>query len=202
MTEHQTLSQRKRAAILSAAKQEFLAQGFSQTSMDQISERAGASKRTVYNHFSSKDALFTAITMELLEQVRTAMDVAYDPARPLEAQLRQIAVSEVDVLTGDEFVGMFRVLLAELFALPEMAQQVLAEAQDQPSPVNLWIQAAANDGRLDVDDPDLAANQLLSLLKGAFFWPVVTGYGDAPTGDDAERVIDGAIRMFLDHYET
>lgn len=202
MTETQTLSQRKRAAILSAAKQEFLAQGFSQTSMDQISERAGASKRTVYNHFSSKDALFTAITMDLLEQIHTAMQIRYDPARPLDEQLRQVAVNEIEVLTGSEFVGMFKVLLAESFASPDMAQQVLAEAQDQPSPVNVWIQAATNDGRLSVDDPDLAAGQFLSLLKGAFFWPVVTGYGDAPTGEAANSVIDGAIRMFLDHYET
>ncbi|WP_390888393.1 TetR/AcrR family transcriptional regulator, partial [Leclercia adecarboxylata] len=49
------LTDRKRAAILEAAVAEFRAFGFAGTSMDRIAATAEVSKRTVYNHFASKD---------------------------------------------------------------------------------------------------------------------------------------------------
>ena len=50
----------KRHEILDAAIREFQAVGYDNTSMDRIAESAGASKRTVYNHFASKELLFQA----------------------------------------------------------------------------------------------------------------------------------------------
>ena len=47
-------SEEKREQIYQAAVDEFLERGFREASMDQISARAGASKRTVYKHFESK----------------------------------------------------------------------------------------------------------------------------------------------------
>ena len=63
-------SERKRQAILNAAISEFLANGFRGSSMDAISTRAEVSKRTVYNHFESKEALFQAIVMEMFRYVQ------------------------------------------------------------------------------------------------------------------------------------
>ena len=48
------LTERKRAAIVEAAIDEFRASGYEATSMDRIAARAEVSKRTVYNHFPSK----------------------------------------------------------------------------------------------------------------------------------------------------
>ena len=50
----------KRAAILEAAKQLFLEQGYQGVSMDQIAATAGVSKLTVYSHFGDKETLFAA----------------------------------------------------------------------------------------------------------------------------------------------
>ena len=50
----------KRETIISAAIQIFIEEGFDNASMDRIAERANASKRTVYNHFPSKEELFHA----------------------------------------------------------------------------------------------------------------------------------------------
>lgn len=61
----QRLTDRKRDAIVRAAVEEFRASGYEATSMDRIAEAAGVSKRTVYNHFPSKEALFSMILEEL-----------------------------------------------------------------------------------------------------------------------------------------
>ena len=51
----------KREAILSAARELFMANGFVGTSMDNLAAAAGVSKATLYSHFSDKDALYSAI---------------------------------------------------------------------------------------------------------------------------------------------
>ncbi|MGB1238594.1 MAG: TetR/AcrR family transcriptional regulator, partial [Pseudomonadales bacterium] len=56
-----TLSQRKRAAIVQAAIEAFQEKGAQCTSMDSIAERAQVSKRTVYNHFASKERLLEEV---------------------------------------------------------------------------------------------------------------------------------------------
>ena len=82
---------RKRNTILDAASAVFREEGFEATSMDRIAERAGASKRTVYNHFPSKDALFEAVMARFLSEIATLKQIAYDPDRDLEEQPRKLA---------------------------------------------------------------------------------------------------------------
>ena len=47
---------KKRLAILDGAIRVFIENGYETSSMDRIAEAAGVSKRTVYNHFPSKEA--------------------------------------------------------------------------------------------------------------------------------------------------
>src|SRR5260221_9507728 len=56
-----SLMKRKRGAIVEAARQAFLQNGYAQTSMDRIAETAGVSIKTVYRHFENKDDLFSAV---------------------------------------------------------------------------------------------------------------------------------------------
>src|SRR3546814_2289779 len=50
----------KREGILDAATRVFLARGFEDTSMDLVAREASVARRTVYNQFESKEALFIA----------------------------------------------------------------------------------------------------------------------------------------------
>ncbi len=90
------LTDRKRAAVIAAAIEEFLAAGFDATSMDRIAARASVSKRTVYNHFPSKEALFAAILRQLWDASDTGEAPAYSRQQPLREQLLQLAVEKAE----------------------------------------------------------------------------------------------------------
>ena len=197
-----TLSQRKRLDILAAARSEYLEAGFRDTSMDRIAERASVSKRTVYNHFPSKEALFKAITLQFMEELRQAVSVAYDAERPLEEQLLEIAEREVDQITQADYIAMFRVFIAEVSNFRKAFSDVLEEASAGNDPLEDWIGAAANDGRLDVKNCALAAAQFNSLLKGALFWPLIAGYGEPRSKREQKVIIAEAVAMFLARYAT
>lgn len=50
--------------ILEAARSHFYAQGLERASLDTIAADTGTSKRTIYNHFGSKQGLFEAVVHE------------------------------------------------------------------------------------------------------------------------------------------
>src|ERR1700754_3629478 len=56
----------RRAAIIAAGLDEFTAKGFAATRLDDLANRAGVAKGTIYLHFKDKEALFQ-------ELVRTAL---------------------------------------------------------------------------------------------------------------------------------
>ena len=55
---------RTRLAIEEAAYELFLEQGYSATSMRQIAEQAGIALGGIYNHYKSKEEIFTAIIID------------------------------------------------------------------------------------------------------------------------------------------
>jgi AcrR family transcriptional regulator len=48
----------RRAAIVEAALDEFIARGFAATRLDDVAKRAGVAKGTIYLHFSDKESMF------------------------------------------------------------------------------------------------------------------------------------------------
>jgi len=56
----------RRAAIVDAAMEEFVARGFAATRLDDIAGRAGVAKGTIYLHFKDKESMFE-------ELIRTAI---------------------------------------------------------------------------------------------------------------------------------
>ena len=197
-----TLTQRKRIDILNAAREEFMETGFKDTSMDRVAERAQVSKRTVYNHFPSKEKLFAAIIGEFIREMQQAITVEYDSALSLDQQLREIATREVKQVTAENYVAVFRVFLAEVGNFPELFSEALAANSSGHNPVEEWMRAACEDGRLAMTNIPLAANQFVSMLKGALFWPLVAGYSEPASAAERKAVIDGAVAMFLNHYQA
>ena len=61
LTDPLTKGERTRLQILEAANQLFSGQGFHGTSMRQIADRAGIALGSIYNHFESKEAIFTDV---------------------------------------------------------------------------------------------------------------------------------------------
>lgn len=194
------LTDRKRAAILDAAVAEFRHSGYETTSMDRIAARAGVSKRTVYNHFPSKEALFAQILERLWDNSMDGLDLAYRGDRPLRPQLLELVQQKLRLLHDDNFIDLARVAIAAAIHSPERAQDMVARMGGREEGLTVWIRAAAADGRLKTDDPLFAAMQMQGLVKGFAFWPQVT-LGQPPlTAAQQKRVAESAVDMFLAHY--
>lgn len=194
------LTDRKRAAILEAAVAEFRASGYEATSMDRVAASAGVSKRTVYNHFPSKEALFTRIVEAMLERGEGELALPYRADAPLREQLAELVRRKLRLMHEPDFVDLARVAIAAGVQFPELARELLARLGDREAGLVTWMRAAVADGRLKTKDPVFAATQLEALVKGFAFWPQIA-MGQPPlTRARQKQVADGTVEMFLARY--
>ena len=201
MTAPQRLTDRKREAIIQAAIAEFRANGYEITSMDKIAATAGVSKRTVYNHFPSKEELFAEILNQLWARISAEQVVTYSAAQPLSGQLRQMFLAKLQLMADDNFLGLARVAIAATIHSPERAQDMVARMGEREEGLTVWIRAAQADGRLNVVDADFAAKQVHGLLKSFGFWPQIS-MGQPPLDAAMQSsVAESALEMFLARYQ-
>ncbi|MDI2591498.1 TetR/AcrR family transcriptional regulator [Pseudomonas sp. N3-W] len=201
MTAPQRLTDRKREAIIQAAIAEFRANGFDITSMDKIAATAGVSKRTVYNHFPSKEELFAEILSQLWARVSAEQESAYRPDLPLRDQLRPMLMIKMQMLADNNFLDLARVAIAATIHSPERAQNMVARMGERETVLTVWIRAAQADGRLKAVTPDFAAQQVQGLLKAFAFWPQIS-MGQAGLSVDMQNtVVESAMDMFLACYK-
>lgn len=82
----------RRAQLLVAAREVFVAAGYHTAGMDDIAERAGVSKPVLYQHFPGKLELYLALLDEgiaaLLETLRDAMASTTDNAQRVQAAIQ------------------------------------------------------------------------------------------------------------------
>ena len=200
MTAPKRLTDRKREAIIQAAIAEFRANGFEITSMDKIAATAGVSKRTVYNHFPSKEELFAEILNQLWARITAEQAVAYRADQPLREQLQQMLLAKLQMMADDNFLGLARVAIAATIHSPERAQDMVARMGEREEGLTVWIRAALADGRLKAVDAEFAAQQVQGLLKSFGFWPQISR-GQRPVDEATRRAVaESAMEMFLGRY--
>ncbi len=201
MTAPQRLTDRKREAIIQAAITEFRANGFEVTSMDKIAATAGVSKRTVYNHFPSKEELFAEILNQLWARISAEQSVTYNRDQPLREQLRLMLQAKVQLMADENFLTLARVAIAATIHSPERAQNMIERMGEREEALTVWIRAAQADGRLKPVDPEFAAHQVQGLLKTFGFWPQMSMGRAALDVDTQNTVAESALEMFLACYQ-
>lgn len=196
-------SELKRQAIVRAARELFLREGFG-VGMDTIAAAAGVSKVTVYNHFGSKEALFTAvITSALDEPLAGESSAALEglaEAEDLRAALVEAARTWVHaVRTNHEVTALRNLVAAELHRFPELGEAWRHAGTESHHPaVANALRALAEQGRLQIPDLQVAIIQFYGLL--VFPHMVFSSYGTHIDEELTGRLITSGVDMFLDHY--
>ncbi|REL32539.1 TetR/AcrR family transcriptional regulator [Thalassotalea euphylliae] len=161
---------KKRNTILDAAIECFIELGYERTSMDYIAERACASKRTVYNHFASKELLFNAVIARFIVANEEQKQIDYQPATSLAVQLRQFAQLKIAVSQDAKQLSFMRMAFGVLLTHPEIAERVMQNTDKSEDGLHNWLQAAVDDGKLLINDIALAAEVFWSMFSSTFFW--------------------------------
>lgn len=85
-----------RARVLTTARAQFFAYGYSALLMDELAAELGMSKKTLYVHFPSKDALVAEILQGFVREVRASADALLaDPGLSFTVKLHRFSAAMV-----------------------------------------------------------------------------------------------------------
>lgn len=191
----------KRKQILDGARNVFMSLGFDAASMNDVTREAGVSKGTLYVYFSSKEELFTAMIeaerAAFLAKVKDVLSEADD----VETGLYKFGISFIIHMTDEKVITAMRTVLGVRDRMPILCQRFLKGPENLRTVMNDFLERHIATGELDIDDVELAAGQYLDLASGSFFKLRLFGtMEEAPSMPEIERVIRGAVRVFMAAY--
>jgi len=191
-------SEQKNKAITDAAKATFLEIGFDLTSMDKIAAVAGVSKRTVYSHFSSKEALFEETVKTICTGKKVAMEITMDLTNPIDVVLQALGVEFLSQIFDAETTAMFRILVAQATQFPELGKVFLNSGPEPATEIlSEYFQEQASKGIITLENPKEAAGSFFASLFGAHFVEVLVGAKPAPDPSDYPKMAHDVVDRFL-----
>jgi TetR/AcrR family transcriptional repressor of mexJK operon len=145
-----------RERVLRAATTSFLARGYG-SSIDDIARRAGVAKQTVYHHFPSKDELFKEVARDLAKKILIELE-----GGDVRESLLRFALAYRDRALGAQGIATFRTLVPEVPRFKALARAMYANTAGE------MVRRLADflQEKLELDDPEFAAEMFLSMLSG------------------------------------
>jgi AcrR family transcriptional regulator len=175
--------ERTRQRILDAAYRLFRGRGYVRVSMDEIAARTGVTKRTLYYHFDSKDALLAAM-LEAQHQLALAAFKTFgdrlsgSPQAIVKAMFDQLAVwSDRPRWVGSGFTR----LVVELADLPGHPARAIARRHKAMLEGHLADLLAA----AGIPSPRVRAREIWLLSEGAI--SLILVHGDHRYAEAAAR---------------
>lgn len=195
-------SARKRLDILNAAVDIFASTNFELASMDAIAAQAVVSKRTIYNHFASKDELFLAIVQRLKDDARQLVSWEHEPGLPPGGQLEAIGGNVVDFHCQLESRRLARVILPRLIQKPELGAELFGGAKLFEDELVRWLRSATASGQLKAMDCRHTAIQFLALLEAFSVWPQIFRGAPNPRVATRRKIVRSAVDMLIACHAT
>ncbi|PMN70226.1 TetR/AcrR family transcriptional regulator [Enterovibrio norvegicus] len=195
-----TRSELKREAILRAARQAFHEYGVQNTSMDKLAALANVSKRTVYNHFASKEALVMELLSVLWKSTITADALEELAQQPLEEQLTTLLYQEILVFSKPEYLDMAKVAIGHFLFQPDALQEQMKNMSKEDTALHAWLVAQQEKSTLTMDNIEQARSQLHNLIKGSAFWPQLIGACQPISEEEGLKLARNTATFFLSHY--
>jgi AcrR family transcriptional regulator len=185
----------KREAILAAASESFLKEGFARTSMETVSRNARVSTATLYRQFTSKEDLFDAVVTETMDQLA----LSEGPNEKAKVSLRTLARAYASLLSQPETRGMFRMVVAECGRDAALADRFYKAVKSRLS--DLFVDAIAREAlagkvkRLSAQDH--VAGQLQGMIEHSTLLRGLIMGDEIETLAEAEHIADEALKTWL-----
>lgn len=164
-----TRTQSKQANILHVARELFLERGYDAVSLDDIVERVGGSKTTLYSYYGDKEGLFAAIvTKECTDKLTFLRELNLNHLDP-EAGLHAVASRLVSLVSDAAGRALYRMMVAEAERFPDLAKAFYAAGPAAvASLLRETIQHWQKEGLLRAGNSETLAIQFIGIILGNF----------------------------------
>jgi len=186
----------KRDAILGAVRRLLVTCG-PNVSLEAVAAEAGVSRQTIYNSWPNKEALLAAVIENGVDEIMSPLASGPEEA-DIEVTLTRMARAYLDSIlrpTG------FALLALVVTSREQFGPAYYAAGSGRAKRLlSDYLRRQAERGVLDMEDPDLAAEHLMGMIKGSYFMKVMLHGTGAIDHEGHEKRIRAAVSTFLRAY--
>jgi len=185
------------ALLLAAARRLFLQHGYANVSMQAIAAEAGMTKGAPYYYFPNKEALFLAVSREVLATLRDAVNRALAGEASLQERLCAALAVVVNATSDDLSTWLTDV---KLVLQPEEGLALVHEliGSNEISTIFLPVlEGARARGELTRVSPEAGARVIFRLMMACMEECSHWRQGGAPAAWNPERAIAESVDVFL-----
>lgn len=198
MAEKSGRSVGRREMLLKAAAEVFFEQGYASTSIDAIIERAGGSKRNIYNEFGSKEGLFAAIVRSSADSALSSLSQEHIEGRGLEETLTAFGQHLMEIYMSPTVVSVYRIAINEANRFPDLARSFYEQGPGRAaSQLAEVLEFAAQRGEIEPRDYSRAAGLFVGMIRDNLHLQVVLGLRSPPLEPEVRRIVSSAVDIFL-----
>jgi TetR/AcrR family transcriptional regulator, mexJK operon transcriptional repressor len=196
--------EKRREEIAVIAERVFLELGFTETTMQIVASRAGASKETLYRHFGSKEGLFSEVVRARAERVYGRTEGEFRLQGEPREVLMQLGFNLLRLLLNEDPICLFRIVVAETPRTPELGRIFFEQGPAQIlRQLSHYLERATRQASLNCPDPELAARLFLGSVVGNRHIMLLVAPGfETITEAKIHRHVEEAVAMFLAKYGT
>ena len=188
-----------RHLIAAAARQVFVACGYSAANMDEVAKTAAVSKKTLYRLFPTKADLFRACVADRIDGFILALDEERVAALAPEPALARILTEYGRLTLSTDTIAIQKLVLAESDRFPELAADFYRGAVLATQRVFVrCLEHLQCSGAIQIDDPDEAAGMLRGMMVFEPSRANTLGRQPLPGVDEIEKRAGRCARAFLD----
>lgn len=187
-SQFEAIRQEKSRLILDTALELFAEKGYHQTSISDITRKAGISKGLVYNYFQSKEEVLRSIIQTGYDAAYSDLDLNGDHSLAKEEFVHFIRVTFRSVRENPRFWKLYSALVLQ----PRIQDLVMAEYSEKAQEIQkLFLDFIKVSGSIAPENDLIAVS---SLIKGAHLI-LITAPDFFPMGQFEETIIEGCFRL-------
>ena len=191
----------RRKDILHAAEELICRQGYKETSLDAIVEKAGCSKTMIYSYFRDKQGLLTALSEEIMRELSAALSESVRHHLDVEDVLLALARQALELVLSARHIAVLQVIVSEFRGAPDVGQAYfdLGPKATQRE-LSIYLENAVRQGSLRVPDTDYAARQFFALVLWDHLHARMVGVREELTAEQIDTEARMAVATFLQLY--
>jgi TetR/AcrR family transcriptional regulator, mexJK operon transcriptional repressor len=193
--------ERRKMELIDVAERMFLDRGFAETTMQMIAEAAGASKETLYRHFSSKEQLFAGIVDRKARELSGPESALARGGAP-ETVLFDLGAGLLHMVLKSPSSSLFRILVSETTRTPELGDLFYKRGPGRTlRRLAEYLTEATERGELRCADPSRAARLFIGAVVSHYHLHcLVQPNWKRPAEREISTHVRCAVTMFLAAY--
>ena len=187
--------------ILNSAQELFFNKGFDETSLEMIINKAGGSRRSIYNEFGDKQGLLMAVIQRQVT-VQTEIFTTIDRNLAAKVALNKVCFEFVKGMLSPELMSLFRLVVQQVVKFPQLGEMIYQKGPLAGIlPLTDYLKHLAEEKIIVADDFQFSAQMLIEMAKGPLHTRSLLLPDKVATDEEIEHQVAQAVEIFLNAHQ-